>query len=278
MGGTTGDQWNEMAKIYKRLTVQTGYGPIGKMLERANTLSPFSEATGILDNGCGPGPIMSRILDDYQIPESCSLTCADFSEGMVNQVRQHRDEQAKEGNAAWGRLDALVQDATDLRDIESGSKSHVTAGWVYFMTPDPQKCLTESKRVLKDGGVLTCSSWKGSQWMDLMNLLVEVRPDKTMPSVPAAWSEAEKLKDELVTAGFQDVEAFEVDTQMEFERVESFVGFMLDKMPHMVALTKDMAEEEVERTRARMMEECRRMCLSEPGVLRGTALVAVGRK
>lgn len=275
---TTGDQWNEMAKNYKRLTVQTSYGPIGKMLERANTLLPFSEATGILDNGCGPGPIMSRILDDYRVPESCSLTCADFSEGMVNQVREHKEAKAKEGNAAWGRLETMVQDATDLKDIDSASKSHITAGWVYFMTPDPQKCLTESKRVLKDGGVLTCSSWKGSQWMDLMNLLVEVRPDKTMPSVPADWSEADKLKGELVKAGFQDVEAFEVDTQMEFERVEPFVDFMLDKMPHMVALTKDMSEEEVARTRTRVVEECRKMCPTEPGVLSGTALVAVGRK
>lgn len=115
LSDSTGDQWDEMAKIYQQLTVQTSRGPIGKMLERADALLPFTEATGILDNGCGPGPIMNRILEDYSIADTCSLTCADFSEGMVNRVRQQREDKMKEGIAGWDRLEALVQDATDLK-------------------------------------------------------------------------------------------------------------------------------------------------------------------
>lgn len=279
MSDSTGDQWNEMAKIYQRLTFQTAYGPIGKMLERANALLPLSEAKAILDNGCGPGPIMSRILDDFKIPETCSLTCADFSEGMIGRVREQREEKIKEdGGSAWKRLETLVQDATNLKDIDSSSKSHITAGWVYFMTSDPAKCLSESKRVLKDGGVLTCSSWKGSQWLDMMNILPQVRPDKTMPEIPAGWKEADALKAELEKAGFREVEAFEVPTKMEFERMEPFVDFMLNKMPHMQMLAKDMTQEEVAKVKARMLEKGREMCSSEPGELKGTALVAVGRK
>ena len=279
MGDSTGDQWNEMAKIYQRLTFQTSYGPIGKMLERANALLPFYEATAILDNGCGPGPIMSRILKDYNIPDSCSLTCADFSEGMIGRVREQREEKLKEdSNSAWKRLETMVQDATDLKDIESASKSHITAGWVYFMTSDPMKCLSESKRVLKDGGVLTCSSWKGSQWLDMMTLLTQVRPDKAMPEIPDGWKEADALKTEMDKAGFREVETFEVRTKMEFERMEAFVDFMLYKMPHMQMLAKDMTEEELGKVKALMMEKGREMCASEPGELTGTALVAVGRK
>ena len=279
LGDTTGDQWNEMAKIYKQLTVQTSYGPIGKMLERANALLPFSEASGILDNGCGPGPIMSRILTDYELPEACSLTCSDFSEGMVKNVRDQKEEKVKEdGNSAWKRLEVLLQDATDLKDIESSSKSHVTAGWVYFMTADPQKCLTESKRVLTDGGVLTCSSWKGSQWLDIMNLLKQVRPDKIVPEIPPGWKEVEPLRAELEKAGFREVESFEVETKMEFERMEPFVDFMLTKMPHMQMLTKDMSEEEMARVKQLMVDEGMKMSPSEPGILTGTALIAVGRK
>lgn len=268
-----------MAKVYQRLTFQTSYGPIGKMLERANALLPFSEATGILDNGCGPGPIMNRVLDEYKIPDSCSLTCADFSEGMVNRVREQKDEKVKENGASvWKRLEAVVQDATDLKDIKSSSKSHLTAGWVYFMTSDPQKCLSESKRVLKDDGVLTCSSWKGSQWMDMMNLLKQIRPDKALPEIPAGWREAEPLKAELEKAGFREVESHEVPTKMEFERMEPFVDFMLYKMPHMQMLSKDMSEEEMSKLKTLMMEEGRKMCSSEPGELTGVALVAIGRK
>lgn len=268
-----------MAKIYQRMTFQTSYAPIGKMLERANAILPFSEATGILDNGCGPGPVMNRMLDEYKIPESASLTCADFSEGMINRVREQRAEKvAADSNSAWERLQTIVQDATDLKDIESSSKSHVTAGWVYFMTPDPQKCLSESRRVLQAGGVLTCSSWKGSQWLDLMNLVKVVRPDKIMPEIPADWREREPLKAELEKAGFREVESYEVETKMEFERLEPFVTFMLEKMPHMQMLAKDMSEEEKDRLKALALEEGRKMCPDEPGVFTGTALVAVGRK
>ena len=279
MDETTGDQWNEMAKMYKQMTVGTSYVPIGKMLSLADKLLPFTEATGILDNGCGPGPIMNRILDEHKIPQSCSLTCCDFSEGMVQSVREQKEEKVKENAASpWSRLDAFVQDATDLKDVESGRKSHVTAGWVYFMTTDPQKCLAESKRVLKDGGVLTCSSWKGSQWMDLMNLFPKVRPDKKMFEMPSDWSEAGPLKGALEKAGFRDVESYEVETTMEYERMEPFVEFMLYKMPHMQMMSKDLSEEEMTRLKDMMVEEGRKMCASEPGVLKGTALVAVGRK
>ena len=55
------------------------------------------------------------------------------------------------------------------------------------MTPDPQKCLSESRRVLKDGGVLTCSSWEGSQWIDLMATVTKIRPDKKSPELPKDW-------------------------------------------------------------------------------------------
>ena len=127
----TGDQWNEMAKAYKRITTDTSVRPIGVMLERANALSPFSEATSILDNGCGPGPVMTRLLKDYQIPESCSLTCSDFSEGMVKQVENIKQEAVKaDAQSPWNRVETVVQDAMDLKSIEDSSKSHVTAGWV----------------------------------------------------------------------------------------------------------------------------------------------------
>ena len=249
------------------------------MLERVNKLLSFSEATAILDNGCGPGPIMKRLLEDYQIPDSCSLTCADFSEAMIARVQEHKQERVKENsNSPWQRVETLIQDATNLDKIEDSSKSHITAGWVYFMTSDPMKCLNESKRVLMDNGVLACSSWQDTQWMDLMNLFVKVRPDKKAMAIPKAWTEADALKSVLEKAGFKNVECHQVKTKMEFQTVQSSVDFMADKMPHMKMLTEDMSKEEMEEFKALMAEETRKLCPTEPGTLYGTALVAVGRK
>ena len=262
------------------MTHRTSLKPIEVMLERANALSPFSEATGILDNGCGPGPVMSRLIQDYgqQIPETCELMCADFSEGMIKQVQQTRESAENQGNTVWPRVSTEIMNAMDLSSIASDSKSHVTAGMVYFMTPDPQKCLTESRRVLKDGGALTLSSWEGSEWMDLMMLLPRVRPEKQMPHLPAVWSSAEALKGELSKAGFQDVETQRVNVTMAFKTHESIVEFMVTKMPHMVMMTGDMSAEEVGSFKSIMVEEAQKMCPSAPGELQGVALVAAGRK
>lgn len=292
-----GDDWNELGKTYKQLTVGTSHRPIGVLLERANALLPLSEATSILDNGCGPGPIMSRIIQDYQLPQSCKLICSDFSEGMVQQVRNTKEEKVKEdASSAWSRVETMVQNAMDLKDIPSASQSHVTAGWVglieetelhvtetnnsqvYFMTPDPQKCLSESLRVLKDGGVLSCSSWQGSQWMDVMMLLPRIRPDKKNPSMPPEWMEVDKMKGELEKAGFKDVESVQVPTSMGYDRRADFVELCLTKMPPLRASLKDFTEDDMAQLRTLMDEELKKMCPDEPGTLQGVALVATGRK
>ena len=248
------------------------------MLSRADALWPFSEASGILDNGCGPGPVMSRLIEDYGsvIPKSCTLTCADFSEPMIEVVVGNRERAS--ADSVWKRVEAKVQNAMDLSEVEDGSQSHITAGWVYFMTPDPQKCLSESRRVLKTHGVLSLSSWEDSQWMKLMRTIGQVRPDLKLPELPKEWSSDAGVKTEMEKAGFWDVEAHRVHVQMHVESHERLVEMILTKMPHMIALTKDMSEEEVVKTREIMGKELKEMCPRTPGKLAGVSIVGVGRR
>ena len=146
------------------------------------------------------------------------------------------------------------------------------------MTADPQKCLSESHRVLKDGGVLTCSSWQGSQWMDLMNLLPQVKPEAKMPEMPKEWMDVDLIKAELEKAGFKDVESHQVHTTMQFDKMAPLVDFMLMKSPHMVMLTQNYSEDDMAKLKSLMTVEGKKMNANEPGVLTGTALIAVGRK
>jgi len=83
-----GDIWEKLVGSYMKISYGTTLKPIGLMLERATALLPSSKATGILDDGCGPGPIMARIVKDYglNIPEDCTLLRTDFSEAMLKQV------------------------------------------------------------------------------------------------------------------------------------------------------------------------------------------------
>jgi len=128
---TTGAEWKSIAEDYERASSAIASRPIGVMLEKANALLPFSKATAILDNGCGPAPVMSRLLKDYEIPQSSKLTCADFSEAMIDVVKKSRAAAIeKDAESPWERVDALVQNAMDLNGIPDASQSHVTAGWV----------------------------------------------------------------------------------------------------------------------------------------------------
>lgn len=270
-----------MAKAYNRLTVGTSFKPIGIMLSKSNALLPFSQATGIHDNGCGPGPVISRLITDYGpvIPPTATLSASDFSSGMVAQVEKAKAEEvAADPSSPWARLQTRVKDAMDLQGIADESQSHVTAGWVYFMTPDPRKCLQESLRVLQPGGVLACSSWKGSQWLDVMRKVTEVRPDAPMPEIPKAWMSTQGIHGEMEQAGFRDVEAVEVEVEMAIDSAEKFVVFLTTKMPHMVQLLKDWSEEEMERLREVCLRTMKGMLAQSPGILKGVALVGVGRK
>ena len=149
---------------------------------------------------------------------------------------------------------------------------------VYFMTSSPAKCLSESLRVLKDGGVLGLSSWQGSQWIDIMHLLTQVRPDIAMPSLPEAWTSTARVQGELTKAGFRDVESHSVDTGMTFETREALTEMLLTKIPHMVALTKNLSEDEMAEVRRVMMAGIKDFCADEPGTLKGVALIGIGRK
>ena len=145
------------------------------------------------------------------------------------------------------------------------------------MTADPQKCLSESRRVLKDGGVLACSSWQESDWMTMMQLVPQVRPDKKNYEMPKEWMDKDSMKAELEKAGFRDVESYQVTTTMKYEKLESLVE-VFSKVPHVQALTVDFSDEEKSKLKTLMMEEGRKRCSTEPGELSGVSLLAVGVK
>lgn len=295
-----GNDWRSMAEIYKKLTVGTSTRPTACMLERMNSMLPFSKATGIYDSGCGPGGVISRVISDYgsTIPPSASLSCSDFSGPMIEQVLKSKAEEVDEDpKSPWSRLDAKVRDAMDLEGVADESQSHVTAGWVYFvghdrscflqdvriadgfyaqMTPDPQKCLSESKRVLQPNGVLSCSSWKDSQWMGTMRLVEKVRPGIQTPSIPLEWASVPALQAELEKAGFREVKAEEVEVTMTFDTYDALTDVLLLKMPAVANLIKDFSGDERARLRELVLEDLQRMSPTEPGSLQGVALVVVG--
>lgn len=79
---------------------------IAVMLGDLNSLLPFSKATGILDNGSGPGPCTSQIIQTYggNIPQSCTLICSEWSTEMIEEVKKTKAQALVEDpNLIWSR-------------------------------------------------------------------------------------------------------------------------------------------------------------------------------
>lgn len=156
------DKWEKISKSYLRMVGETTIAAAKVLLRSANELLPFSRATYILDNGCGPGPVMSQLLSEYgaQIDQSCKLQATDFSPAMMNQVQACKDHQMEPGNAIWQRLQLSVQDAQAMEGISDNSVSHVVSGFLYMLLPNPMTALRATRRILREDGLLALTCWK----------------------------------------------------------------------------------------------------------------------
>lgn len=273
------DQWADMAQEYIAFSSSASVAPSIALVNRANEAFPFSRATSILDNGCGPGPVITKILSSHgsRIPDTATLRACDFSEGMVNVLRKTQESKIALGDVVWKRLETSIADAHTLEGIEDSSMSHVVAGFLYMLLSDPHKALLAAHRVLKDHGVLVLSCWKGSQWMEIMQLANVIRPDKAM-NLPPAWMSTEGVKGELQAAGFKNVGAEYIATAMPFESHQRTNHMFMTKLPPVVNALKDFSEEEKTRFKKMMDEKLWELCPEEPGTLTGTAIIAWGKK
>jgi len=108
----------------------------------------FFENCRILELGCGNGVQWENRIDS--LPNNCSLTLSDFSEGMVNITEE---KYKKHKNVVFQQID--IQDvpfSDEMFDI-------VIANNMLYHVPDLTKALSEVKRVLKPNGKFYSSTF-----------------------------------------------------------------------------------------------------------------------
>ena len=108
--------------------------------------------------------------------------------------------------------------------------------------------------------------------------LDEVRPDLKLPTLPEKWSDADLLKKELEIGGFREVQVERVPVKMQYEKHETLVEFLIEKLPHAVALKSQMTDDEVKKWKELATAKCKEYNAEAPGSLSGWSLMAIGRK
>ena len=281
-GPAASDQWSAIAEdVVQQFTEGPTVPPALAMLDALHAALPFERATGVLDDGCGSGLATDRLLARYgaALPPAAPIIASDFSSGLIAQVQKHRDAEIAKGNEAWQRVEARVLDATDLAGVADASLSHVMAGFVLFMVSDPQKALREARRVLGADGVLAQTSWRQSDWVDILAPALQVvRPDLPLVGMPPVWNSADGVRGEMEKGGFRDVAVTEVATAMKVQDPRRLAEFMIRKVPMGAAYRAKMQPAEVERWVEVYAEMIAEACPELPGTLNAVALVGVGRK
>jgi ubiquinone/menaquinone biosynthesis C-methylase UbiE len=107
----------------------------------------FPANSKILELGCGNGGQWEN--NTGNLPDGCSVILSDFSEGMVNAVKQK-----------YAKYELLSFQQIDIQDIpfQNDTFDVIIANHMLYHVPDLSKALSEVKRVLKIGGLFYSST------------------------------------------------------------------------------------------------------------------------
>jgi ubiquinone/menaquinone biosynthesis C-methylase UbiE len=136
--------WERRAKRYDATMKKdrAAYEHIaGKIKQRLNRSMTVLELT------CGTGILSERLAGSVKM-----LEATDFSEEMIREAKKHPSSM---------RLHYSVQDATDLPYAAESFDAVVISNALHIM-PEPEKALTEIRRVLKRDGVLFAPTFTAS--------------------------------------------------------------------------------------------------------------------
>ncbi|OCK73326.1 S-adenosyl-L-methionine-dependent methyltransferase [Lepidopterella palustris CBS 459.81] len=279
-----GDAWSANAKAYANLPKDKEgphIAPSAALLKRMDEALPISQATAILDVGCGPGTTIGMLIEQYhlQIPPEARLIASDFSAGMVEQVQERKKREA--GNSTWEGLETIVADAQDLSGIEDASISHVMGSLVYNLLPERREALAAAYRVLKPGGVLCTATWVSVEWMDLMGLAAKIVRPNSGPkfTFPADWGSTEAIQAEFEAVGLNNVHVEYANAFMGVDDPSPFInGFIRGNNPGTLFYVGGYSADELDRFCEQWLKLVKERHPESPRKLKGVFCVSIGRK
>lgn len=250
------------------------------MAKRANELLPFTKASVVVDMGCGPGQITDAVLQAHSsaLPPTAKVVGADVNAQMLENYLKRKQREVESGNTYWSHAETAQTDVTDCAAFPDGSISHMLAGFLVFIIPEPEKAVQAMKRKLAPEGVLAMSAWKSSHWMDLMYYPMKVRPDLKMPTPPGEWSSIDGVRERLEKEGFKQVEVVETEGYLPFDDYAEICRFILTKLPLSSRVVAQMTDEELLRTHDLMVRDLKDWYPTVPAKMVGKATIAYAKK
>jgi ubiquinone/menaquinone biosynthesis C-methylase UbiE len=157
---------------------------------------PITPGSRIHDNAAGPGTAASVLI--HRIPPD-TLSTIDIL------VTDSNPAMAAAAREAFPSIPVREMDSLKL-DLPDGHFSHSILNFSIFTMTDPLKCLQETHRTLKDGGLAAVLTWRRFGAGEVIRAAQRmVRPDLPPMAIPREEFIAEGVLAEMVfRAGFKD--------------------------------------------------------------------------
>jgi ubiquinone/menaquinone biosynthesis C-methylase UbiE len=191
-----------------------------RMLER---LAPTGGQT-ILDLAAGTG--VAGFAAAALVGPGGHVIVSDFAEAMVAAAERHASELGLEN------VECRVLDAQQL-DVSSGAVDGVLCRWGYMLMADPAAALSETRRVLRGNGRLSCAVFgepERNPWAAVPSRVLEERGYMPPPSQGApgilALADQGRLRRLVAEAGFSEPVIEEVGFTWRFADADDYWDFL----------------------------------------------------
>jgi ubiquinone/menaquinone biosynthesis C-methylase UbiE len=164
------------------------------------------EPREVLETAAGTG-VLTRAMAS-RLPAQARIVATDLNQPMLDHARRR----SHDGRITWQQADALALPFEDQRfDIVA-----CQFGAMFF--PDKVQGYREARRVLKRGGHFFFNVWdaiSANEFADVVTqalaTLFPQDPPRFMARIPHGYHDVEKIRKELMAAGFKEISTEQVD-------------------------------------------------------------------
>jgi ubiquinone/menaquinone biosynthesis C-methylase UbiE len=219
-----------------------------RMLERA-ALRPGEM---VLDLAAGTGVV--GLAAARAVAPQGRVIIGDFSPAMIAAAGRHASA------LGLDNVDFRILDAERM-DLQTDAVDAVLCRWGYMLMADPQAAVSETRRVLRPGGRLSCAVFAGPQqnpWAALPSGVLHQRghmpaPRSDAPGILALGDRA-RLEALFAQAGFTGLEVEEVAFTWTFEDADEYWGFLTDAAGALAMVIARLDDEERAAVRAQIAD------------------------